>query len=455
MKQLRLLSWALLALLTTAACSSDDSADNPASPDTPTPELPADCFTIDVETASTEGIKLTYTPKDAAMLYVDMLFDESYITEDGLTTDDICEQMLQIANRMIDKDSEGGGYGFSIDFCLEHEMLYRGTHSGTHYGGHTAGTRYYLSVVGLTYDEESNTFSAATQVTLSDPFEITEETLPVDKPWVEMTEPTYANGKITVIITRNEAAGDYLFGGTFAADYRDSHSDSDIISEMAGTTESMYKYLLDEWKDPIVLTGEVAPGEKKLFVATGEKDCITRDMQLNWMILQAPYEADGEVRIIDSASGIKQPEYPAPENPEPEPEPEPEPDMPFTTSVSVEGGIATLTITPSDPTAYYVLDFDVASEFATTESEAALLDWKFKYVENPLDNQYYDYAGTKQYDIAGYMASHNDLFQGTTTYTAEADPGSYYFYFFIIEFDHPNWTVNLSSPLYKVPFTIE
>lgn len=453
MKQLRLLSWALLALLTTAACSSDDSADNPASPDTPAPELPADCFTIDVETASTEGIKLTYTPKDAAMLYVDMLFDESYITEDGLTTDDICEQMLQIANRMIDKNSEGGGYGFSIDFCLEHEMLYRGTHSGTHYGGHAAGTRYYLSVVGLAYDEESNTFSAATQVTRSEVFEITEETLPVEKPWVEMSDPTYADGKIRVIITRNEAAGDYLFGGTFAADYRDSHSDSDIISEMAGTTESMYKYLLDEGKDPIVLTGEVTPGEKKLFVATGEKDCITRDMQLNWMILQAPYEGDGEVRIIDSAAGIQQPEYPAPETPEPEPEPEPRPDMPFTTSVSVEGGIATLTISPSDPNIYYIIDWDSAS-YLTPEEAPGQLEWKRNSVEWQLDNKYVSGGAV---EIDRYITENKDLARGPVTLTAEPDEaGNYGFYFFTVNIDYSAAnTVTATSPLYSALFTIE
>ena len=106
MKHLRLLSWALLALAALTACKDDDSTGNP---DTPATGLPADCFTIDVEAATTEGVKLTYTPKNLDMLYIDMLFDESYITEDGLTLDDISARMITIANRMISTDSEGGG----------------------------------------------------------------------------------------------------------------------------------------------------------------------------------------------------------------------------------------------------------------------------------------------------------------------------------------------------------
>ena len=408
MKHLRLLSWALLALVALAACKDDDTT----GPDLPVPGLPADCFTIAVEAATTEGIKLTYTPKDPEMLYIDMLFDESYITEDGYTIDDIGNRMIEIANRMIATDSEGGGFGYSIDYCLQYEMLYRGTHSGTHYGGHAVGSRYYLSVVGLAHDKESDTFSAATQVTLSEAFEITEDELPaVEKPWVEMSEPTYADGKITVIITRNEAAGNYLFGGAFAANYRDSHSDTEIISELAASEESMKKYLIPEWHDPIVLQGEVAPGEKKLFVATGEKDNILSKMQLNWMILQAPYEADGEVRIIDSATGIQQPEYPAPEVPEPA-------GITFEGSAQVDGTSVTYTITPSDPDVYYFTYIRPAADVATPEQEQAA-------AENLIDS-FNNFMRTMYDTVEQYIAAQGDLFKGATTQTEEGfDPGEY------------------------------
>lgn len=548
--------------------------------DEPAIDLPEGQFTIHVETASTYGIKLTYTPADPEMLYIDMIFDESYLTEDGLTIDDIRERMIQIANRALAPESENG-LGWSVDQCLVNEVFYRGTHSGTHYGGHPAGSRYYLSVVGLAHDAASNSVTAATQVTLSDVFEITEEALPTEKPWVEMSDPTYADGKITIIITRNEAAGNYLFGGAFAPDYRDTHSDSDIIAEMAGTQEGMAKYLIPEWHDPIVLKGEVAPGEKKLFVATGEKDCITRNMQLNWMILQAPYEAGGEVRILDSYAGIRQPEYPEPEKPQPTeitfeasatvdgtavsctitpsdpdvyyftyirpaadvatPEQEQaaaenliqafnnwmattyysveeyiekqgnlfkgtaaireegfEPgdycviyvaaeitvtpgamfdtieaaqigslgktaftieeqsggnDGPFTASVKVEGGKATLTVTPSDPNVYYILDWDAAS-FLTPEEAPGQLEWKRNKVEWQLDNKY---ASGGTVDTDRYMAEHNDLVRGPATLTAEpGEAGEYGFYFFTVDIDYSAAsTVTATSELHSVLFSIE
>lgn len=540
--------------------------------------LPEGQFTIDVEIASTEGIKLTYTPVDPEMLYIDMIFDESYLTEDGLTIDDIRERMIQIANRALAPESEEG-LGWSVEQCLTNEVFYRGTHSGTHYGGHPAGARYCLSVVGLVHDRATNTVAAATQATISEPFTVTEAALPAEKPWVEMSDPTYADGRITIIITRNEAAGDYLFGGAFAEDYRQTHSDSDIIAEMAGTEEGMKKYLIPEWHNPIVLTGEVAPGGKKLFVATGEKDCIIRNMQLNWMILQAPYEAGGEVRILDSASGIRQPEYPEPEPPQPAevtfeasarvegssvsctvtpsdndvyyftyirpaadvatPEQEQaaaenlidafnnwmystyytveeyiekqgnlfkgtasireegfapgeycliyvaaeitvtpgalfdtieaaqigrlgktaftieaqQPASPFTASVKVEGGTATLTVTPSDPDVYYILDWDDASYLTPAEAPGQL-EWKRSKVEWQLDNKYFP-VGEEQ--IAQYMAEHNDLARGPATLTAEPDAaGAYGFYFFTVKIDYSAAsTVTATSELHTELFTIE
>lgn len=544
----------------------------------PVIDLPAGQFTIEVGIASSENIQMTYTPKDPEMLYIDMLFDESYLTEDGVTVAEIQEQMIRTANRALDATSDEG-LGWTVDQCLEYEVFYRGTFTGAKYGGHPIGSRYYLALVGLAYDAETNTVAAATQVTLSEPFAITEQSLPAEKPWVEMSDPTYADGKITVIITRNEAAGNYLFGGAFAADYRDSHSDSEIISEMAGTNEAMYKYLLDEWKDPIVLKGEVAPGEKKLFVATGEKDCHIRNMQLNWMILQAPYEAGGEVRILDSAAGIRQPEYPEPEKPQPteitfeasaqvdgtsvsctitpsdpdvwyftyirpaadltSPEEEQaaaenlidsfnnwmyttyysveeyiekqgnlfkgtttirkedfdpgeycviyvaaqitvtpgtvfdtieaaqigtlgktaftieaqQPASPFTASVKVEGGKATLTLTPSDPNVYYILDWDDAS-YLTPEEAPDQLEWKRNTVEWQLDNKYSP-VGPEQ--IAQYIAEHNDLARGPVTLTAEpGKAGEYGFYFFTVNIDYSAAsTVTATSELHSALFTIE
>ncbi len=548
--------------------------------DEPAIDLPADQFTIEVGVASYENIQMTYTPKDQEMLYIDLLFDESYITEDGMTIAEIQEQMIRNANRALDNSSEEG-LGWTVDQCLEYEVFYRGTFTGAKYGGHNIGSRYYLSLLGLTYDAETNTVAAATQVTLSEPFEITEQSLPRDKPWVEMSDPTYKEGKITVILSPNEEAAGYLFGGAFAENYRQTHSDSEIINEMAGTYESMSQYMIADWKNPIVLTGEVAPGEKKLFVVTGEKDCITRNMQLNWMILQAPYEAGGEVRILDSAAGIQQPEYSEPEKPQPteitfeasaqvegasvsctitpsDPDvyyftyirpaadvatPEQEQaaaenlidafnnwmyttyysveeyiekqgnlfkgtatireegfapgeycviyvaaeitvtpgamfdtieaaqigklgktaftieeqsggnDGPFTASVKVEGGKATLTVTPSDPNVYYILDWDNAS-YLTPEEAPGQLEWKRSKVEWQLDNKYFP-VGAEQ--IEQYMAEHNDLARGPATLTAEpGEAGEYGFYFFTVNIDYSAAsTVTATSELYSERFTIE
>ena len=260
-------------------------------------QLPADQFEIDVKIACMDGVKFTVTPVDKLMLYTNILVDESYLTEDGLDDLDFADQLINVSNQML--ELVGG-----LEQAMQAEFFYLGDTETLSFGGMKPGTRAFLVVMGLEYDEATNKVTPATQVTRSEVFEFTDEMLPTGDPYAEFGTPEYieVSGKPTVRVEviPNDAAGDYVYGKVYPADYRATHTDLEIIDELT-STQNMF----DTWLYPSRLDAQLAPGERALLaVTTLDKSSGKKSSKLNWMVVQAPAATGDAVIIISSASGM-------------------------------------------------------------------------------------------------------------------------------------------------------
>ena len=259
-------------------------------------KLPADQFEIDVKGAWQDGVKFTVTPVDKMMLYTNILVDESYVTQDGLDDLDFADQIIHVSNEMLEIV---GGFQPAMDA----EFFYLGDVEVLGFGGMTPGQRAFLVVMGLTYDEATNTVSPATQVTCSEVFEFTDEVLPKEEPYAEFGTPEYidVNGVATVRVEviPNDAAGDYVYGKSFPADYRQSHSDSEIINYLTATDNMFETWLYPSRLDVALSTGQQA----LLAVATLDKNSGRKSDKLNWMVVQAPEAIGQPVLVLANAAG--------------------------------------------------------------------------------------------------------------------------------------------------------
>ena len=257
--------------------------------------LPADMFDIDILSATADGLHFTVNPKDMAMIYTNIMIDETYLTEDHLGDLDFADQIVKVSNQMLELMG-------SFDAAMSAEFFYLGNVDATSFGGTMPGTRAFLAVMGLSYDEATNTVSAATKVSRTDVFEFTDEYLPQEEPWAEISNPQYVDkgGKnvVRVDITPNDAAGDYVYAKAFAADYRKNHTDLEIIQYLTSTSNMM-----ETWVFGSTFDAEVQPGERALIaVATLYKSSGKLGEKLNWVIVEAPEQVGGEVKVIATAT---------------------------------------------------------------------------------------------------------------------------------------------------------
>lgn len=264
-------------------------------PDDPNGELPGDMFDIELGVTSADGIQFTFRPHDPLMLYTDILVEESYITEDGLTDYDFAEQIIYVSNQMLSITG-------SLEGAMAADFFYLGPVSDTGLAGHTVGLRCFFAVMGVEYDEATNTVKPATKVSRSEVFTITDEPLPQEIPWADFVEPAYTTRSgenvLEVKVVGNSVAQDDIYGKVYPADYRSTHSDSEIISYLTSVS-NMYDTWISSWNP--YLRGAAAPGERLLFaVATLDRNGAVGS-KLNWVILEAPAAVGGEVKIVDAA----------------------------------------------------------------------------------------------------------------------------------------------------------
>lgn len=262
----------------------------------PSGELPGGMFDIELGITSADGIQFTFKPHDPLMLYTDILVDEKYVTEDGLTDYDFSEQIVKVSNQML-------AITGSLDGALGAEFFYLGPVSDTGLAGHVVGSRYFFAVMGVEYDEATNTVKPCTKVSRSEVFAITDEPLPEEVPWADILEPAYKtrNGEnvLEVKVVGNSVAQDNVYGKVYPADYRQTHSDSEIISYLTSIS-NMNETWISSWDS--YLRGAAAPGERRLFaVATLARDGAV-GTKLNWVILEAPAAVGGEVIVVDAAA---------------------------------------------------------------------------------------------------------------------------------------------------------
>lgn len=257
-------------------------------------QLPTDQFDINIIAACADGLKFSIIPQDMTGLYTNILVDETYLTVDGLDDLDFADQIINVSNQML--EITGG-----LLPAINAEFFYIGPIETVAFGGMRPGQRAFLAVMGVEYNEETNLVYPSTQVSRSEVFEFTSDLLPKEEPYATFGTPEYIKyaGALTVRaeVIPNEAAGDYVYGKVFPADYRKTHSDTEIIDYLTSTSN-----MFDTWLYPMRLDAELEPGQQALFaVATLDKESGRKSNRLNWMIVEAPAAAGDPVIIIDSA----------------------------------------------------------------------------------------------------------------------------------------------------------
>lgn len=260
-------------------------------------QLPGDMFDVNVKDACADGVKFSVTPQDKLMLYTNILVDESYVTDDGLGELDFADQIINVSNQML-------SYVGNLNAAMDAEFFYIGDAIDiTGFGGMQPGQRAFLVVMGLTYDETTNSVKAATKAIQSEVFEFTDGHFPVEEPWADITNPKYISlndhNVVRVEIVPNDEAGDYIYGKAFAPDHRDKNSDREIIDYLTNTSNMM-----ETWIYPNRLDAALEPGEQALFAVTAlYKNSGKKSDKLNWMLVEAPDAVGQPVKIIASATG--------------------------------------------------------------------------------------------------------------------------------------------------------
>lgn len=256
-------------------------------------QLPENMYDLTVTEACQEGVRFTVKAQDQLMIYTNAIFDERYLTVDNLTDEDFADHILYISNQALSI------FG-SWDKAQEAEFFYFGDRNIENAIVNPAGTRSFVAVMGLLYDEATNTVTPLTRLCRSEVFEYTDGTFSQEEPWAEMVNPVYmeSRGKkvVRVDIELNSTAED-AYGKGFAPDYRDHNSDYEIIQYLTS-----YSNMSETLISPMHLDVALEPGEKSLLCVTTTDRNGKASKRLNWMLVEAPAEIGQEVKVLASAT---------------------------------------------------------------------------------------------------------------------------------------------------------
>lgn len=256
--------------------------------------LPEGMFQVDFTEACQDGIRFKVTAQEQIMIYTNALFDERYITEDGLTEEDFADQILYISNKALET------FG-SWEAAQRAEFFYFGDKNIENAIVCPAGTRAFVAVMGLSYDEATNTVTPLTKLCRSEVMEYTADSFEQEDAWAEMKNPVYmeAKGKkvVRVEIELNSTAEE-AYGKGFPADYREHNTDYEIIQYLTSVSNMSETLIF-----PMRLDVALEPGEQALMaVATTDRNGKP-SKKLNWMLVEAPAELGEPVKVLATATG--------------------------------------------------------------------------------------------------------------------------------------------------------
>lgn len=255
--------------------------------------LPADMYQIEVQEACQDGVRYNVKAQEQIMVYTNAIFDETYVTEDNLTDEDFAEQILYISNYALETFGSWEG-------AQQAEFFYTGDKNIENAIVNAPGTRAFVAVMGLLYDEATNTVTPLTKLCRSEVFEYTADRFSQEEAWAEMKNPVYMESKgkkvVRVDIELN-ATAEEAYGKGFAHDHRDHNSDYEIIQYLTSVS-NMPETLIY----PMHLDAPLEPGEKSLMAVTTTDRNGKPSKKLNWMLVQAPAELGQPVTVLATAT---------------------------------------------------------------------------------------------------------------------------------------------------------
>lgn len=395
----------------------------------PDPEKPTDtdAFSIEIISASTDGVEYKYIPKDKEMYYSDFWGDPSFFTD--YTDEDIIEEIVSNANEML-KESD-----YDIEYLLENTFIFKGDVTDK---GHARelGFIWQVGVTGLEYDAVKKEFSRKTNLYKTEPFAINTEPEPAEGPWADMKNPEYkehkGKDKLVVEIIPNEEAKGYVYGKAYPENYLDTHSETEVINELLDLSNMSETWIAD-WD--MYLRAEAAPGERLLFAVATMYQSGKKGEKLNWMVLEAPSAPGGKVRIIKSATG----EVTPPDDKE----------LTFNASVTkIEGSKVWFSVDPSDDSQYYHVGYVSKSELESSGDDKVLEALLQRNINRLI--LIYDYSFTSLCDLDIVRQGDSG---GEYDYLDEnLENGEYFLCVFGVKQDGER--VASTTGLTKVPFTI-
>lgn len=256
-------------------------------------QLPEGMFELNVTEACQDGVRFSVKAQEQLMVYTNAIFDERYITEDKLTDEAFAEQILKISNTAL------ALFG-SWDKAQEAEFFYFGDRNIENAIVNPAGTRSFVAVMGLEYDEATNTVRPLTRLCRSEVFEYTDGSFSQEEAWADMVDPVYIESKgkkvVHVDIVLN-ATAEEAYGKGFAPDHREHNSDSEIIQYLTS-----YSNMSETLIFPMHLEVALEPGERSLMcVATTDRNGRP-SKRLNWMLVEAPAQTGQPVKVLATAT---------------------------------------------------------------------------------------------------------------------------------------------------------
>jgi len=255
--------------------------------------LPADMFEVNVSEACQDGIRFSVKANEQIMVYTNAVFDKRYITEDKLTDEDFAEQILKISNQAL------AIFG-SWDNAQKAEFFYFGDRNIENAIVNSPGSCAFVAVLGLEYNEETNTVRPVTRLCRSEIFEYTDLTFTQEEPWADMVDPVYIESKgkkvVHVDIVLNPTAEE-AYGKGFAPDHRDHNSDYEIIQYLTS-----YSNMSETLIFPMYLEVALEPGERSLLCVTTTDRNGKISKRLNWMLVEAPTAIGQPVKVLATAT---------------------------------------------------------------------------------------------------------------------------------------------------------
>ncbi len=255
--------------------------------------LPADMFEVNVREACQDGIRFSVKANEQIMIYTNAVFDKRYITEDNLTDEDFAEQILKISNQAL------AIFG-SWENAQKAEFFYFGDRNIENAIVNSPGSCAFVAVLGLEYNEETNTVRPVTRLCRSEIFEYTDLTFTQEEPWADMVNPVYIESKgkkvVHVDIVLN-ATAEEAYGKGFAPDHRDHNSDYEIIQYLTS-----YSNMSETLIFPMYLEVALEPGERSLLCVTTTDRNGKLSKRLNWMLVEAPAAIGQPVKVLATAT---------------------------------------------------------------------------------------------------------------------------------------------------------